>query len=181
MFIEGTSIYLREVRESDVKLETYYQWMNDSENTRYLESRFFPQSMESIRKYVKDAEQNPNIVFLAVILPGPCPDLDKHIGNIKLSIDWKNRFAEVGIIIGKTHWSQGHGTEALKLIVEYAFGKLNLHKLWAGILRPNIGSLNMFHKAGFVDEGVLKSQYFTDGGYTDDIMVGIINEKEQKV
>ena len=51
-YLSGERIYLREVRGADVN-DRYYDWMNDSEITQYLEVRFQPQSMESIHEYVK--------------------------------------------------------------------------------------------------------------------------------
>jgi len=50
-FLSGESIYLREVRLSDVNGD-YYNWMNDPEITQYLESRFIPYSMNSLEEYV---------------------------------------------------------------------------------------------------------------------------------
>lgn len=65
-FLEGENIYLREVRVTDVN-ENYYNWMNDSQVTKYLESRFCPQSKEKIEEYVRSINNNPNYIFLAII------------------------------------------------------------------------------------------------------------------
>ena len=83
-FIEGDSIYLREVRREDVN-EAYYRWMNDNEITRYTESRFYPYSMEQLQAYAGALDGKRDAVFLAIVSKGD----NKHIGNIKLgNIDW---------------------------------------------------------------------------------------------
>ena len=173
-FLEGKNIYLREVRITDVN-DNYYNWMNDNKVTKYLESRFYPQSKESIEEYVKSINNDPSYVFLAIIER----EGDTHIGNIKLGpINWVHRIADVGIMIGeKTAWGKGYATEAIKLVTKYAFGKLNLHKLTAGCYKENIGSQRAFRKSGYIVEGIRKKHCFCNGKYTDVILMGIINEK----
>jgi len=170
-FIEGDRIYLREVRPSDVN-EDYYRWMNDSEVTQYLESRFYPNSLERLREYVASKLANHDIVFLAIVLK----DDHRHIGNIKLEpINWIHRSAEVGIIIGdKSNWGKGYATEAIQLVVDYAFHKFNLHKITAGCYANNQGSLKAFGKAGFKVEGVRKEQFLWNGQYVDAVLLGIV-------
>ena len=170
-FIEGERIYLREVRPSDVN-ENYYRWMNDPEVTRYLESRFYPNSMERLREYVTSKMGNRDNVFLAIVLK----EGDRHIGNIKLGpINWIHRFADVGILIGeKDCWGKGYGTEAIRLVVDYAFRKLNLHRLTAGVYAINQASVRAFLKAGFTEEGRRKSHTYCDGQYVDGILLGIV-------
>lgn len=171
-FINGERIFLREVRLTDVN-ETYYQWMNDPEITQYLESRFFPQSIESISEFVKKQTEDQSVVFLAVLLKKN----GLHIGNIKLGpIDWVHRFAEVGILIGdKACWGKGYGNEAIGLVVKYAFKTLNLHRLVANCYQVNQGAIKAFQKNGFEIEGVWKKHHFCNGKYTDAILLGILN------
>ncbi|HLJ93361.1 MAG TPA: GNAT family protein [Gemmataceae bacterium] len=172
-FLSGRRLYLREVRLEDVS-QTYYRWMSDPEVTRFLESRFFPNSMESIRQFVTSKQGDRNNVFLAIVLH----EQDRHIGNIKLGpIDWIHRLGEVGILIGeKDCWGKGYATEAIKLCVEYAFNRLNLHKLTAGCYANNEGSTRTFEKAGFVHEGLRKQHCFCDGTYVDVILLGHVKE-----
>ncbi len=173
-FLEGENIYLREVRITDVN-ENYYNWMNDNEVTRYLESRFYPQSREKIEEYVKSINNNPDYVFLAIVEKKS----NTHIGNIKLGpINWLHRSADAGLLIGeKTAWGKSYATEAIKIVTKYAFRKLNLHKLTAGCYKQNIGSEKAFKKNGYIVEGIRKKHCFLDGEYADVILMGIMNEE----
>jgi len=173
-FIEGERIYLREVRPSDVN-ENYYSWMNDPEVTRYLESRFYPNSMEGLHEYVASKLGDRDNVFLAIVLK----EGDRHIGNIKLGpINWIHRLADVGILIGeKACWGKGYATEAIRLVANYAFRMLNLHKLTAGCYELNQGSAKAFQKAGFVIDGVRKQHHYCDAAYIDAVLLGMLKPK----
>ena len=174
-FKTGKHIYLREVRLSDVN-ENYYCWMNDPEVTNYTESRFYPVSKEALEEYVKEKQKGNDNIFLAIIYK----ENQKHIGNIKLGpINWIHRLADIGIIIGeKDYWGKGCATEAIRLISNYAFNTLNLHKLTAGCYKGNAASGKAFEKAGFIEEGMRKAHLFNDGKYQDLLQYGLINPGE---
>lgn len=171
--IEGKDIYLRELQKKDVDSH-YLGWMNDNDVTRYLESRFEIWSIKKLKDYIGEVEENPDYVFLAVVLR----DGNKHIGNIKIGpINRFHMFADVGIIIGeKTFWGKGFAAETIKLVVDYAFNTLNLHKLTAGAYADNVGSIKAFKKAGFSVEGIRKKHYHYNGDYVDAVLLGILRK-----
>lgn len=171
-FIDGPRLYLREVRPSDVN-GTYYGWMNDSEVTRYLESRFYPNPIESLHDFVAKRVGDHDNIFLAIVRK----DDNRHIGNIKLGpINWIHRFADVGLLIGeKDCWGQGYATEAIHLVTHYAFRTLNLHSLTAGCYASNQGSARAFLKAGWYQVGQRKSSLFLDGHFEDAILLGVVS------
>ena len=175
-FLGGERLYLREVRPSDVN-DAYYSWMNNPETIQYVESRFFPNSMESLQEYVKKVLGNKDNIFLAIVLK----EKHKHIGNIKMGpINWVHRLADIGVILGeKDSWGKGYASEAISLLAEYAFKNLNLHKLTAGCYEPNQGSLKTFRKAGFEIEGKRKKHAFFNGEYVDVILLGRICSTEK--
>ena len=175
-FLVGERIYLREVRPSDVN-DTYYRWMNDPEITQYLESRFYPNSIETLQEYVGNFLGNKDNIFLAVVLK----ENHKHIGNIKIGpINWFHRLADIGVMLGeKDSWGKGYASEAISLLAEYACNTLNLHKVTAGCYEMNQGAIRAFEKAGFVVEGVRKRHFFCQRKYVDTILLGRTNEREK--
>jgi RimJ/RimL family protein N-acetyltransferase len=176
-FLTGHRIYLREVRLSDVN-ENYYRWMNDPEVTQYLESRFYPNSMEGLCEYVTAKLADRDNVFLAIMLK----ETDRHIGNIKLGpINWIHSLADIGLLIGeKDCWGQGYATEAIQVMVDYAFHQLNLRKLTAGCYHTNQGSAKAFQKAGFTLEGVRRQHYYSGGTYVDLVLLGLVKPTENR-
>jgi [ribosomal protein S5]-alanine N-acetyltransferase len=96
-FIVGERLYLRRVERADLGTD-YFQWLNDPDVTRHMYNGTFPNSEEAMVAYYEQTVQSTDRVNLAMVRR----EDDRHIGNIGLSaIDWVNRTAEVGIIIGE--------------------------------------------------------------------------------
>ena len=145
----------------------YIAWMNDPEVIRYLETRFQVHTRESLAQYIQEQNSNSNVVLRGIFFE------NAHIGNIRLGpINWVHRHAEIGLVIAKTFWGMGYGTEAIKLISDYAFDMLDLHKLIAGAYNVNVGSIRAFEKAGFEIEGRIRNMYHTREGRTGRIILG---------
>ena len=173
-FIDGERIYLREVREEDVG-DTYYAWMNDKEINQFMETRFFPQGMEALLAYVKAHGQKADEPWFAICLQQD----DRHIGNIKLGpINYYHRTADVSYFIGeKDCWGKGLATEAIGLVVRFAFEVLALCKLNAGTYAGNVGSQKALEKNGFLREGVFVNQVSSGGGQREDLFrFGLLRE-----
>lgn len=97
-------------------------------------------------------------------------DTASPIGCVDLfAFDPLNRRAGVGILIyDPIHRRQGYGTDALNLLIEYAFCHLELRQLWADIPVSNTASLRLFERAGFIGDA-LRRQWVrrSDGTYED--------------
>lgn len=171
-FLSSEKTALRPIALSDSSA-AYLSWMNDREVTKGLETGIFPTTKEDLDSFLKSITASKNNVMLAIV----DRESDTHIGNIKLgNINWIHRHAELGILIGeKKFWGKGHGTEACKLVVDYAFAQLNLHKVWLAVFSDNPGAYNIYHKMGFREEGRLREHVFTEGKYVDKILMSIFN------
>lgn len=172
-FVAGKGIYLREVRESDVN-EQYYNWINDPEINQFLETRYHPRSLENIKGFVKSMDGRGDEILFAICDTAT----DKHIGNIKLGpINWVHRYGDISLLVGdKAYWGKGIATEAIRLVTEFAFYTLNLHKVKAGCYAQNTGSRKAFEKVGFELEGVLKKQWILNGQFMDQLYLGLCVE-----
>lgn len=172
--LKGEKIYLRRLTEEDATQE-YADWMNDPEVNQYLESRFYPQTIETTKAFIRSVTNENNYQFGIFD-----KETNKHIGNIKIgSINHYHRFADIGFLIGeKSYWGKGIATEAIRLATEFAFNTLKLHKLWGGAYSPNMGSVRAFLKNGYQQEGAKKNQYLCHGVYVDDILFGKVNPNE---
>lgn len=166
--IDGKTIFLRDLKKSDATNE-YMNWLNSKKINQFLESRFTKHSIVDIENYIKKMNHDADIIFLAIIRK----DNQKHIGNIKLGpINWDHKYAEIGIMIGdKNSWGKGFASEAIKLISDFGFNTLKLHKITAGIYEVNIGSIKAFLKAGFFIEGIRFNQFFLKGKYVNHILL----------
>lgn len=173
-FLEGEQVGLRTLTESDVN-ERYVSWMNDPEVTEFGVYNRFPTTREDIEKYVAGNNENDAVLFLAI----EDTESETHIGNIQLGpIEWGHRHAEVGVLVGETdYWGQGVATEAISLVTEHAFRKLNLYKLYADCHADNVGSKKAFEKAGFELEGRRVNHVYSNGERMDVLLLGYTREK----
>ena len=169
-FLVGQKVYLRGLEREDLGGE-YFQWMNDYEVTRYLESGRMPNTVEAMKRYYSRTANSPNDVLCAIIER----ETDRHIGTVKLgSIDWLHRSAEFGVMVGaKDRWGRGYGTEATSLILNYGFRRLNLHKVVLGVAAEHVAAIRSYEKVGFQREGLIKQLLFIDGEYRDKVIMGI--------
>lgn len=106
-----------------------------------------------------------------------------HIGNIGLHrIDWVNRVAKLGIVIGeRDYWGRGYGTEAVRTMLRYAFRELGLNRVELEVFAFNARALRCYEKTGFRREGVRRKALFRDGKYHDIILMGILREEFAEV
>lgn len=164
----GSTVYLRRLAESDIT-EGYVQWLNDPETNRYMEFRFTVWTKEKLIKYMSERQANPEY-FWAICMR----DNNIHIGNIKLgSIDRDHLRADIGLMIGdKSYRGRGLGTEAIRLVTDFAFTKIKLQKLTAGAYIDNVACIKAFEKCGFTREGRLKEHVCSDGERADVILLG---------
>lgn len=169
--IKGDRIYLRAVETTD--LDACLRWINDPEVTRYLMVGTFPISRLAEQGWVERAArgESPRDRHFAICLI----DGDRHIGNAGLhGIDWPNRVAELGIMIGeKDCWSQGLGTDVMRTLVDFSFQQINLRRLFLRVYGHNHRAIRCYEKAGFQHEGRLRAHTFKEGRYVDDLFMGI--------
>jgi RimJ/RimL family protein N-acetyltransferase len=91
------------------------------------------------------------------------------------SISHVNHSGEYYLFLGeKSRWGKGYGTETTRLIVQYGFASLNLHRIMLTVSAPNIGGITAYSRAGFQQEGVLRQACYRDGTYHDKIIMAIL-------
>ncbi len=170
--IRGQQVYLRPITAADTEMAV--RWRNKPvvvENFIYRK----PVSREDHERWLE------NKVFTGLvhqfIVCRICDDLP--LGSIYLqNFEEENRKAEWGIYLGEEQaYGKGAGTEAAKLLLDYAFTDLGMHKVVSRVLAQNKASVRMNEKAGYVQEAYLKDELFLDGKYEDLILFGAINPK----
>jgi UDP-4-amino-4,6-dideoxy-N-acetyl-beta-L-altrosamine N-acetyltransferase len=102
----------------------------------------------------------------------------KDIGSIYLrDIDYKNNKAEFGIFIGEdSARGKGMGTLATKEILEFAFKKLKLNKVYLRVFAKNLNAISSYKKSGFVEEGLFKEDIIIKNTKTDLIFMAIFKK-----
>jgi RimJ/RimL family protein N-acetyltransferase len=108
---------------------------------------------------------------------------DALIGMVDLSgVDWVTGSAWVGIGIGDPDfWGKGYGTEAMRLILDFGFGQLNLRRVSLNVFEYNQRACQSYRKCGFQEEGRLR-QWMQRGGERHDLIyMGILRREWEAV
>ncbi len=88
------------------------------------------------------------------------------------------RTVELGIGIGdKSAWGQGYGREAIGLLLEYAFRYRNYRRVWLRVIANNERGIRAYRACGFTEEGRQREHVYSDGGYHDLVLMGILRSE----
>ncbi len=100
---------------------------------------------------------------------------DQPAGLVELvEIDYIHRRAEFQIIVAPSFQGRGYAKSATRIAINYAFRVLNLHKVYLVVDQSNLAAVHIYQKCGFVKEGVLREEFFSNGVYRDAYRMGII-------
>ncbi len=171
-FLIGPTIYLRPLEVADAP--ALVPWFNDGEVTRFLR-RYYPMTVAREEEWLRALYQGPHDVAFGIALRAD----DRLIGAAGLhDVEPRHRHCFFGISIGdKSLWGKGHGTEATRLILRYAFHVLNLNRVWLHVYEYNPRAIRVYEKVGFRIEGRLRQDVFYDGRYWDTVSMGILREE----
>ena len=158
--LEGLNICLKSLR-TDGDLTNYFKGINDRELTKYLEAGKRRHTVKDLQDYINRMNTSKDHRLFGIFLNKTY----EHIGNITLdNIDMSNRKTEIAIFLW-SHHGKGYASEAINLLVYYAFASLKLNKLYAGAVVQNHASVALFKKCGFEEEGILKMEFLKDYYY----------------
>ena len=171
----GDRIYLSPTNTDDY--EKIVEWLNDFETSDYMGHSSQLISMAGQQEYLAH-NSNPECTFSIVTL-----NEDKLIGTVGLeNFDYINRTATLGIFIGdKEYRSQGYGTEAIKLILEFGFKYKNLNSISLDLISFNERALKCYKKCGFKEYGRRRSCKYINGKYYDQIYMDILENEFEGV
>lgn len=178
--LKSENIYLRPFILSDADELLLLQNKNRSFFEKYSITRPTTYwSLETQQELIVKWEQNKQ------------KDIDYHFGIYKVNghkligtislfqvMRGPQQSAFIGYDLGQEHNGNGFTTEAAKLIVNYAFDTLNLHRIEAGVMPHNIGSIKVLEKAGFHKEGIAIKNVKINGIWEDHQVLAIINPNE---
>lgn len=158
--------------------EAIARWSRSSETFRLMGSEatspFSPQA--SKKWYEKEVLELPpnNYLFEIHSLQD-----DHLIGDIGLDgIRWMHGDCFVGIGIGeRNYWGRGYGTDAMRVILRFAFRELNLHRVTLNVFSYNPRAIRSYEKVGFSHEGCVRQALNRAGQRWDVIYMGILRSE----
>lgn len=102
------------------------------------------------------------------------PEGDKCIGSIDLRINEKHNSASFGFCLAQPYWGNGYMTQALGLLIDLAFSKLQLHRMEGRHAPGNPAVGRVMEKCGMKKEGVTRESALIKGDYHDEVVYGLL-------
>ena len=169
--IRGEKVILREQREEDAPYFTY--WFNQPQ-VMFQCGFEKPASEEEIRKTITVSHKREDSVWYTIT------DLDGNIigetGLLRMFPAWHQ--TDLTIIIPDPEMQhKGYGTEAIRIILDMAFKKYEMHRVSIGVVRLNTDALAFYRKIGFKQEGILEEAYYWNNEYSDFVMMRILSQE----
>ena len=160
--------------ERDSKI--FASWRTNSEYLRLMDEGFALQfSIEQLKKWIEENELSDKYAVFVI----KSKEDEQVIGEIGLSgFQGKHSNAFVGISIGDPeNWGKGFGTDAMRVILRYGFGMLNLHHISLTVFEYNPRGVKSYEKAGFKLEGIHRQLLYRDGRRWDMYSMGILKSE----
>jgi len=174
MNIKGKIVVLRAIEIED--LDLLAKWSNSTELWQHLGGWHFPYSKLSTESYIKNINHGnmKNQIFAI-----EANDIGL-IGTFSLvNIDWKNRNASTGIMLGEVDTrGKGYALDTVMAILRYAFKELGLNRLNGDVIDYNSRSIDFaIKKVGWHIEGRRAEAIYRNGQYHDQILVGMTHKQ----
>lgn len=174
MLFESDRIILRKMTAEDT--EIYHAWRNDIEvmksTSPFLDNYYFDETRDFVNHVILGSNSSKSYMIVE-------KECNKSIGIVSLiNIDYKNRNGECIIDIGdKGFWGRGYGEEAMKLLLDYSFLEMNIHRVSLRVFSFNSRAIKMYEKIGFKHEGTARESIFREGKWHDIIHMGILQDE----
>jgi [ribosomal protein S5]-alanine N-acetyltransferase len=142
----GQGFQLRELNEADIP--PWFERATDAESAD-LAGDPIPDSIEKgtawLERHRQRFREKTNLRWS--IVPTTA---QRSIGTVGLLIKSNETvYAELGIVVARSHWGAGFGTAASRLVVQYGFDEVGLPEIRAEVLERNPASIRLLEKTGF--------------------------------
>lgn len=173
--VESKRLMIRRLEQND--LDSFYHHRSDPEVVQFIAP---PMDRAGVEKLFRDRAvwrgEQGHMIALPIVLK----ETGEVIGEGALRVENVDfRRAEIGYLVHKEHHGRGLGTESAKLLRDFCFQQLNMHKITAYCDSLNTASVRVLEKVGMEQEGCYKHHIFRDGKWTDTLVFGLIREDER--
>lgn len=154
------------------------RWTHDAEFMRLMELKpieaLSPAQVKMYYEAIEKEMREQGDLFYFTI---HARENDRFIGKALVEyVDWTRGNGYIRLGIGEAEFrGKGYGSQALSMLLHYAFGELSLNRVTAVVTAYNEGALRLFRKFGFMEESRRRNALYRDGKFWDVIGFGLLN------
>ena len=170
--LKGEYVGLRSVEKNDLPI--LLEWRNQPEYRQFFREYRELNSVNQEKWFANKVLGDPGTIMFTIV---NLVD-NKVLGACGLCyIDWINSNADFSIYIGNknVYIDDKYAPDAAKVMMEYGFKELNLHRLWTELYDFDTKKIEMFQKLGFVQEGRHRETHWTDGNWCDSVYFSMLS------
>jgi diamine N-acetyltransferase len=176
--VPGEKVYLGPIRR-DLAPE-YRRWLNDlrfAGTLGVVRDQSYPITDEDQHEWFDATRKDDSVAAFTIYERAT----GNAVGNVALmNVRSLNRSAELGIGIGdRSKQGKGYGTEAVRLVCDYGFTLLNLHRIWLECVDFNIAGIRAYEKVGFREVGRARDAWLLGGKRYDGVIMDILAHEFQ--
>jgi len=175
MRLETTRLVLREFAEAD--WPALYAFESDPEAVRY--QSYDPRTAEGcqalIRRCLADPAERPRRVYGLAVVRRAEGDLIGRCG-LKLE-DAALREGQLWYILHRAHWGRGYIPEAARALLDFGFGEVGLHRVWADCDPANAASIRVLEKLGLRREAHFREHAWLKGAWVDSLIYAVLDRE----
>lgn len=177
MQLDGNGMYLRFLEEQDAAAKLDLNLRNRAFFESYLTTRaedFYTIEYQrnTIRTGITSREKDEGY-FWGVFLK----ESDALIGIVSLTevVRGPLQSCWLGYSLDRAQNGRGYTTAAVRLVIDYTFRILQIHRIEAGVMPHNAASIRVLEKTGFHQEGLSKKNVLINGKWEDHLHFAILN------
>lgn len=131
----------------------------------------FGRSVEQEEDFIEGVLKKKNVLFIIAEVNG------KVVGNLNFSGGTRQRtthVGEFGVSILKEYWGNGIGEELIKYLISWSKSSGIIRKINLRVRTDNTRGINLYRKLGFLEEGIVKRDFFINDEFYDSLLMGLM-------
>lgn len=174
--LRGSKVSLRPIGPDDA--EAMFASLQDP-TVRHMTATVGEFTREQVQKYCRNIAEDEDRADFA-IFANDQPQIT--VGEVSINeVDWDNQQANYRIALyGEAFFGKGYGSEATRLVLEYGFNHMNLHRIDLEVFDYNARAVAMYERMGFVREGVKREALHWEDRFHDVIIMSMLKHEFRK-
>lgn len=169
----GEKVLIRAVEDED--LPYIHKWFNDFELMELFDFKINFINYNELAYKAGQSDCSEVCIYFTIAER----DTKKPVGRCSLTdIDFSNKKCLCSLYIGdESSREKGYGTEAMYLLMKFAFEDLDLNRLGTWVFDYNKRAIKSYKKCGMKVEGIMREGVYRDGKYHDVYFMGILKNE----
>lgn len=170
--VNGENIVIRKANKLDAKaLIEYLNVIGGESDFLTFGAGQLDVSVEEEENFIENALEMKNSLFIIAEING------KIVGNLNFSGGTRERTAHVGefgVTVLKEYWGNGIGEELIRYLLSWSKSSGIIRKINLSVRIDNIRAIKLYKKLGFLEEGIVKRDFFINDKFYDSLVMGIL-------